>query len=149
MLFCKPVHFLMVVLGLGTFSASAQETAYAFSTKCFTPRIYGFTVQMTIRSDAPRECRDEAGQALSPKAVSIVSTKDVTDAKLTELKRQADDSVATAIAAIKESVAENSVKAGDIDSAVKSIEQKLYENILRRVKADLAAQANRPAGARQ
>lgn len=134
--------------------AFGQDTAYAFSTKCFAPRTEGMpgplTVQMSVRADAPRECFDTPGQGLSGKAFSVIYTKDAVDDQLASLRKEINDLTAKAIAAIKASVAENSVKAGDIDAAAKSIEDKLYENVLRRVKADLqASQPTRPAGVRQ
>ena len=148
---CKKQWLLaLIVTGVAiSFPVSAQETAYAFNTKCFTWHNEGMSIQMSLRSDAARECYDTTGIVLSAKAVSIVYSQDATDERLIALKKEVDDIAAKAVAAIKESVAENSVKAGDIDAAVKIIEQKLYENVLRRVKADLPAQPNRSAGPHQ
>jgi hypothetical protein len=119
-------------------TASGQETGYALSTKCWEPFItnensYGFR----LRQQPPPDCIDRNGVFVLKVAIVDTYTKAATDLKLTALKKDIDDLTNKTIDAIKKSVKDNSVQGDQVDKLVTSIEEKLYDRILRRVKADL------------
>jgi len=143
-----------VMIGI-TISANAQDTAYAFSTKCFAPPTVeaptaiggAANIRITLKSDAPKECSkiENNGLVLTEQALTVTYTKAYLDAKVAAITTDVNDLSKKAIDAIKTSVADNSVQAGQIDALVDSIESKLYAKLLARVKADLAAAAQSPS----
>lgn len=130
-------------------SASSQDTAYAFSTKCFgAPTIsLGFypnptppgNVLLQLKPDAPADC--VKNQVLTDQAVTLTYTTKAIDLKLTDVNGVA----ANSLKAIKAAIADNSIKADQVDALVASIEAKLYAKVLARVKADLEASSTAPA----
>jgi hypothetical protein len=120
---------------------SAQDTVYAFTTKCFDkPQVSfsstGANVTIAAKQNFPSDCVKDG--AYSDQAIVLTYSKSFIDSKLAALTTDVNDLSAKAIVAIKPTVSENSVQAGQIDALVKSIEEKLYAKVLAQVKHDLA-----------
>jgi hypothetical protein len=140
--------------------ASSQQTAYVFNTACFSaptldptnnPEILGHVV-LVIRPNAPAGCvtKNFGVSVLGPDSLKMTYTTEYLDQKLTDLKTTIEKLKAEAIDAIRKTVQHNSVKADQVDALVNSIENKLYDSILRRVRADIGVTPSAPkAGAKQ
>ena len=126
---------MLLTLHSTLLAQSVPDTAYALNLQCFDlsiPQQNGF-VAMLPKIPLPAGCPPAGASPFT-----VVSTKAATDKQLTDLDKEINDLTTKATNAIAASVANNSVKSGEIDALIKAIEDRLYENILRRVKADLA-----------
>ncbi len=123
----------------------AQEQVYVFNASCFAAKLEGMSgvVTMTLRPDlqpAQRaRCLNPNGTELGPDAIKVTYTQGTIDAKVAAVQTDVNKIADAAKAAIIKAVADNSVKADQVNDLVKSIEDKLYERVLRRVKADIEA----------
>jgi hypothetical protein len=135
---CARLVFLAL---LGASSALAQEPVYVFNASCFTPRfdLQSGVVTMVLRADRKPSCINQNGTDLGPDAIKVTYTQGAIDGKISQLQTDVNNIAEAAKKAITTAVADNSVKADQIDALVKSIEDKFYQRVLQRVKAELAA----------
>ncbi|NYF52359.1 hypothetical protein [Tunturiibacter gelidoferens] len=134
--YLRVVLIALIAVGYSTM-AIGQTLAYAFDEHCFNPPTIGPNgISMVAKLQLPSDCHKIGGVADVP-FVSVY-TQTAVDAQLKTLNTKVDDLTKKAIEAIEKSVANDSVKAGEIDALVQSIESRLYARVLARVKADLA-----------
>ena len=136
--------FILFMIATTCFPLTAfgQETAYALSTKCWEPVLsndgLSYTFRLRQQLPAAKDCFDANG-VVSKASVIETYTKPALDEKLAGLRTEIKKLSTQTITAVEKSVEANSVKGDQVDKMVVTLQEKLYDRILRQVKADLQA----------